>query len=107
MYFWGFQAGHSSATPIPIAGHLGNVVDVAATRDCEFSVIQTNNTTIYFWGKWHKKNVDDPQVACLSTIDEVFAAADPPVLYGTVEFPGRGQRISDKMKAAFDDKVRC
>lgn len=105
LIFWGAQGDQAVIVPAEISSDLGKVVDMATTRGCRFSVLKTIST-VYFWGEWYQMNISIPRATSFSTMEEVFAAADPPVLCRTVEFHGRGQRISDTMKAAFDDQVR-
>ena len=105
MYFWGIQGDQTSTEPIVIGSDLGRVLDMATTRGCKFSALQTHSD-IYSWGEWHGKRATKPRLTTFSTFEQVFAAADPPFLCGTLEFRGRGRRISDAMKTAFHDVVR-
>ena len=110
LFFWGTQAGRTDPEPTEITIDGEKVVDMATSVGCEFSVLKTMSTistksTVYIWGEWYGANVSKPRATSFYTMEEAFAAADPPWLYRTVEFPHRGLRVSDTMQAAFDNKV--
>ena len=106
VWFWGTTYRVKTSTkPVRISSDLGDVVDMATTRGCKFSAFKTNSA-IYFWGECCHRTVGMSRATGFATMEEVFVAADPPVLFKTVEFGGHGQRVSDTMIAAFNDKVR-
>ena len=59
-----------------ITCEIGKVIDIAITRGSKFSVVKTVST-VYFPGEWCHIKVRKPLATCLSTMDEVFAAANP------------------------------
>ena len=65
---------------------IPNIVFIGATRGCTISAFQTAKRKVYFWGVACGHELPHPVPTQFSTINEVFASLDFPVLLEPLVF---------------------
>ena len=83
---------------------IPNVAFIGAIRGCGISALQTTKRKVYFWGFGCGHFIPEPAPTKFSTIAEVFASLDSPVMFEPVILDLK-QAITEKLKLNFDDKV--
>ena len=104
LYFCG---GHDSEqiVMLPRKMLVPNVQVIGATRGCSISAFKTTNGKVYYWGFAFGVHVLEPVATKYSTIVELFASLDSPVMLGSLKFRVN-QPMTEKLKLIFDDSVR-
>lgn len=105
LYFWGGHASEISiGTPLEIG--VENVVDIGAVRGCSISAFKTVEGKVYFWGFAYGLVIPDPVATRFSSMEELFASLDTPVMLKSLELNDREPIMARKFGENFDDKVK-
>ena len=103
LYFWG-QHAFEGATVTPKKIEVRNIAFIGATRGCTISAFQTAKRKVYFWGFAHGHDIPDPVLTKFTTMADVFASLDIPVMLEPLVLDLK-QPVTEKLKLNFDDKV--
>ena len=82
-----------------------NVVDIGALGGCTVSAFKTTDGKIYFWGFAYGLLVPEPVATKFTSLSELFASLDVPMLLKPLEFDVREPTL-EKLRLSFDDQVR-
>ena len=104
LYFWGRYPSQPHVNPKKI--ELANVKDIAAVRGCSVSVAKTTDGKIYFWGFAYGHLIPEPILTTFSSMDEVFASLDSPMMLKPVQPGLRQPALGERLGASFDDEVK-
>ena len=104
LYFWG-QHLTGQRVVIPEMMEMSNIASIGASRGCSISAFQTTEGKVYYWGFALGHYIAEPVATKYSTIKELFASLDSPVMLGPVKFD-RNQPMTEMLKLIFDDIVR-
>ena len=105
LYFWGDDGRCSSVTVPEEVRFKAKVEDIAALSSCSLSVCKTEDDTVHFWGYHYGTHILRQKKTKFSTMDQVFAALDVPLMLNPLKFDCLGQPFSEKMELAFNDTV--
>ena len=104
LYFWGNDGRRVSAR-VPEGVKITDVDDIAALRGYGLNVCKSRDGNVYFWGCRYGKHFSNPRETRFTTMDEVFASLDVPLLLKPLQFDCIGQDFSQRMELAFNDAV--
>ena len=105
VYFWGKQGtGTYIVTPLKVSG-AQYVVDIGAMLGSSVGAFKTSEGEVYFWGFAYGHAIPGPVVTEFTSITEVFASLDSPMMLEPLEFNGKHSRL-DKLRQSFDNTVR-
>ena len=104
LYFWGQHVSEQSVVT-PRRMEVPNVESIGATRGCSISAFKTTEGKVYYWGHALGHYISEPVATKYSTLIELFASLDSPMMLGPVEFHVN-QPMTEKLKLVFDDSVR-
>ncbi|CAB3376988.1 Hypothetical predicted protein [Cloeon dipterum] len=116
IYSWGDndkgQLGNGTTefveSPTIISTEMGRVREIAATyyENHPCAAINTNNQ-VYIWGNCNGKTVLEPMLTSISSFEEVFAVASPPVTYQRfqlkIDGSNRKSSVNERIRNAFDN----
>ena len=105
VYFWGSDGRITKVVAPEEVKMKAKVEDVGALWNCGLSVCKTDGGAVYFWGFHFGKHVMEPRRTEFSTMDDVFASLDIPLMLNPVKFDLMERNLSEKMELAFDDAV--
>ena len=105
VYFWGRHLKeHQAEEPKKI--RIFNVKDISAIRGCSVSCVETMEGKVYFWGFANGHVIPEPTLTNFSSMDEVFASLDCPMMLKPVHPQLKQPAFAEKLSASFDDKVK-
>ena len=81
LYFWG-QHASEEIVATPRRMEVSNVESIGATRGCTISAFKTTEGKVYYWGFALGSNILEPVATKYSTMIELFASLDSPVMLG-------------------------
>ena len=84
---------------------VGNVATLGATRGSSVSACKTTKGKVYYWGVAYGHFTIAPLPTRFRTIAELFKSLDTPIMMEPLTFDLK-QRITEKLKLSFDDKVK-
>ena len=102
-YFWG-KHGSGASTLTPIKIETQNIMDIGVVRGCRISAFTTAEDKVYFWGFAYGLSIPDPVATEFTSMAELFASLDTPMMLGSVEFHVK-QSVLENLKLAFNDAV--
>ena len=103
LYFWG-QHGSEGTTVAPKKIDISNIAFIGAIRGCGISTFQTTKRKVYYWGFACGHYIREPAPTKFSTIAEVFASLDSPMMFEPLTLDQK-QSIPEKLKLNLGDKV--
>ena len=105
VYFWGQHDTTEDAIVNPKQIGIESVVDIGAVRGCGISAFKTSDRRVFFWGYAYGHDIPDPIATNFTSMKELFASLDNPVMLKPVELEQRPPAMMEKFKEKFDDKV--
>ena len=104
VYFLGQQATEQP-TVTPTKVEICNVRDIATIRGCSVSSLETMEGKVYFWGFAYGHLIPEPVLTAFSSMDELFASLDSPIMLKPVQPEMQQPTVTDRLGASFDDEV--
>ena len=83
-----------------------NVVEIGAIRGCDLSAFKTVDGKAYFWGFAYGSLMTDPVVTEFSSLNDLFASLDSPMMLNPVMLDLKQQVVVEKLARSFDDTVK-
>ena len=80
-------------------------MDIGAVRGCAVSALKTSDGKVLFWGYAYGRLNSDPVATKFTSMEELFASLDTPMMLKPVEFEHTELTLVEKLKQSFDDKV--
>ena len=105
VYFWGRHDTSEDAIVNPKDIGIESVVDIGAVRGCSVSAFQTSGGDVFFWGFAYGSTFKDPSLTQFTSMEELFACLDIPVMLQPFQLKQRPPAMVQKFKESFDDKV--